>query len=585
MIEPISGTLGVALFNALKDPFKKTYTLVKGKVEENKHNQIIDIGLKNLVANIEKLIQVKTIYKGNQIVDLNSFYIPTQIFKDDSRIEAKEVSNIDTKNIVLEGTVGQGKSILLRYLAYKEANIGKRIPIFFELRRLGNHTIKQALMEIIVSWIPELNENDFNTLLSSESFCIFLDGFDELNQNQIINSINEIELLTNQYPSTQIVISPRPDAGIQKSNNFHVYKLAPYTISEQFQLVRKLVESTEDVEILKNSIRESDNEIKGLLQTPLMVTLYIMKYNFEFEVPKNQVEFYKDLFSLLISRHDKTKAGFIRNFNSGLNESELEECFKAFCFYTANAKKLILTQSEAIDFIKKSSEKINISDNPYRILDDFVKVVCLLLNDGLDFTFIHRSIQEYFYASFIVDKPSSVKEDFFKKLSYSHRDSRYLSNVVRFLANMDTYSYYKYFKYPVFLAFIQEFQITESQNELLSKVYYVVIENDSKVDLEIFFVTDNDININLVDFFSPLSNFIQENSSNIQNVISPNMVSYTLSIGLLDLENVKKLDKNFSSQQLCSLNTHSISLGKIILKEADNMRKYIESKESIDFDF
>lgn len=61
-----------------------------------------------------------------------------------------------------------------------------------------------------------------------------------------------------------------------------------------------------------------------------MITLYIMKYNFEFKAPKNQVEFYRDLFPLLISRHDKTKAGFTRKFSSNLNEAQLQDILFLF---------------------------------------------------------------------------------------------------------------------------------------------------------------------------------------------------------------------------------------------------------------
>ena len=56
------------------------------------------------------------------------------------------------------------------------------------------------------------------------------------------------------------------------------------------------------------------------------------------------------------------------------------------------------------------------------MLEDICKVVCLLLNEGFDYSFIHKSIQEYYYASFIADKPSKVKSDFFKKVKDNYLD-------------------------------------------------------------------------------------------------------------------------------------------------------------------
>ena len=582
MIEPISGTLA---YNALKDTYKKVHSLIKGKYDESKHNEAIENGLKNLTASIEKFIQVKTIYKGNQLVDLNSFYIPTKLLINYSRVKVNQIIDIDNKNVILEGTVGQGKSILMRYLAYKEATIGNRIPIFFELRNLGKDTIKQALIETISSWIPELNETDFDKLLKTGNFCILLDGFDEIPQNDINTVIKDIGLLINQYPSTQIIISSRPDFGIQKSNNFHVYKLAPYTIDEQFQLVKKLVENEEDVEILKKSIRESDNEIKDLLRTPLMITLYIMKYNFEFKAPKNQVEFYRDLFPLLISRHDKTKAGFTRKFSSNLNEAQLQDCFEAFCFYSANAKKLVFTNAEVLEFLKKSLTKVNLSDNPYNVLEDICKVVCLLLNEGFDYSFIHKSIQEYYYASFIADKPSTVKSDFFKKVKDNYLDSHFLINTIKFLSIMDTYSYYKYYKYPIYKEFVEEFEIKENQNNLISKAYFI-IQNKEKKHWDIYFRSDNNFDNPLYSSFRLLSEFIFQAVIRVANLNDLNgpSPSFSYSVGAYDLEGFNKLDTVFTETQLSEVRLKSIEIGKEILAEIDEMNKFIESKEKIVFE-
>lgn len=582
MIEPISGTLA---YNALKDTYKKVHSLIKGKYDESKHNEAIENGLKNLTTSIEKFIQVKTIYKGNQLVDLNSFYIPTKLLINNSRVKVNQIIDIDNKNVILEGTVGQGKSILMRYLAYKEATIGNRIPIFFELRNLGKDKIKQALIETISSWIPELNETDFDELLKTGNFCILLDGFDEIPQNDMNSVIKDIELLINQYPSTQIIISSRPDFGIQKSNNFHVYKLAPYTIDEQFQLVKKLVENEEDVEILKKSIRESDNEIKDLLKTPLMITLYIMKYNFEFKAPKNQVEFYRDLFPLLISRHDKTKAGFTRKFSSNLNEAQLQDCFEAFCFYSANAKKLVFTNAEVLEFLKKSLTKVNLSDNPYNVLEDICKVVCLLLNEGFDYSFIHKSIQEYYYASFIADKPSTVKSDFFKKVKDNYLASQFLINTIKFLSIMDTYSYYKYYKYPIYKEFVEEFEIKENQNNLISKAYFI-IQNKKKKHLDIYFRSDNNFDDHLYDSFRLLSEFIFQAVMRVANLndLSDPSQSFSYSVGAYDLEGFNKLDTVFTEAQLSEVRLKSIEIGKEILAEIDEMNKFIESKEKIVFE-
>lgn len=65
----------------------------------------------------------------------------------------EELIRINGKNgILINGRLGQGKSILLKYLQFLELNTGDTLPIFLELRK-----IKQA-NQIIESACEKLND-------------------------------------------------------------------------------------------------------------------------------------------------------------------------------------------------------------------------------------------------------------------------------------------------------------------------------------------------------------------------------------------------------------------------------------------
>ena len=379
--------------DTLKPALSKITELIKEKIRESD----VDEALLDLNKKIENVIQVKTIDKIDESINLYDFYVPTDIItRDKSRKQINKLADISSESIVLEGTVGQGKSIFMRFLTHKEALERGRIPIFYELRRLSEkQTIENAVKTTFENWLPLFKDKDFPRFAESGNLVIFLDGFDEIPQARVKDIINEIESWCERYPKLQLVISSRPEADVQKSSYFKVFKLASYDIRKQFLQIDKLVKDQEIRNSLKKSIQESSHEIQELLKTPLMVNLYVMKYRSKLEVPKTQSEFYEDLFNLLISKHDKSKIGYRREFNSNLNEVQLQEVFEEFCFMTGNREQVNFGRSEAIAFIDKSIKNLNFNSGPNQVLDDFSKVVCLLQNDGTGYSFIHKSIQEY----------------------------------------------------------------------------------------------------------------------------------------------------------------------------------------------
>jgi len=389
------------LANLLKEPVTKSATWLFGKTSVAIKNRKIENSLQGLSEKITDVAKVKTIYKNDSSIDLHEFYIPTRV--KNVNIQINKIIDIDEKNIVLEGTVGQGKSIFMRYLTYQEARLGKRIPIFLELRKLEtNQSLEDAVSSTIAEWIPIFSKKNFHVLAESGNLVLFLDGFDEVSRDKIKGFLNEIERWHRYYPKMQMIISSRPGDDIQNINAFKVSQLDPYKYPEQKALIDKLVQEEDVRNILKESIEESNSEIKGLLITPLMVTLYVMIYRASSELPKTQSEFYKNIFSILSTRHDKTKPGYKREFNSSLDEVKLQEIFEHFCFISFRKDELIFSYPRVIEIISAYIKNKNIKSEAGDILQDFSKVVCLLPVDGLNYTFVHKSIQEYFCASFII---------------------------------------------------------------------------------------------------------------------------------------------------------------------------------------
>lgn len=567
------------ILTALKEPIKKIANLIFDGISKGVDEREIENSLQNLSEKIHNVIMVKTFYQINQSIDLHDFYVPTRIKNVNNVIN--NIGSIDSNSIVLEGTVGQGKSIFMRYLTYQEATKGEKVPIFYELRRLTEkQTLESAITTAISNWIPLFKEDNFTGVANSKKVVLFLDGFDEVPQENVNRLINEIEGWRERYPEMQIVISTRPEAEIQKSNYFKIYQLAEYTFPEQKKLVKKLISDEEFQENLITSIEDSSLEIKELLKTPLMVTLFVKQYEVSLQIPKNHSEFYENLFANLASLHDNTKAGFNREINSGLDVAKLQEVFEEFCFITGNSEKLVLTRKETVEIIKKCTENQDIDVSSSKILKDFSTVVCLLLKDGLEYTFIHRSIQEYFYSSFILGKSFIAKEAFYSRVISEKSYYMKLHNVIDFLKERDTYSYYKYLELPLIDEYIRVFNVTKESNTILDSLY-IYIEDEKMLHFRL--INNGFINAStysmpeaLNDLFIFIHNNYQDSKKNISFGIFKSLD------GENNIVKVKGFENNFIYNLLES---EVLVVGKKLLQYRKKMNEYIVKSDGIEFLF
>ncbi len=569
----------VLILTALKEPVKKLANWIFDEVSDGIDNRSIEQSFQNLSSKVSNVIMVKTFYHINESINLRTFYVPTRV-KDVSSV-VDDIGKVDSGSVVLEGTVGQGKSIFMRYLTYQEANKGNRVPIFFELRRLiEDQDLEDAISTVISNWIPLFKKDNFKKIAESGQVVLFLDGFDEVPQENVNRLINEIEGWNERYPKMQVVISARPEAEIQKSIPFKVYKLAEYKFHEQKELIRKLVSDEEFQENLIKNIEESSLEIKELLKTPLMVTLFVKQYEVNLKIPKNQSEFYENLFSNIASLHDNTKAGFIRELNSKLDIVKLQEVFEEFCFFTGNSEKLVLGQPETIEIIKKCIENQSINANPNNVLKDFSTVVCLLLKDGSEYSFIHRSIQEYFYSSFITNKSPIAKESFYKKLLEDGDFYIKLRNVVDFLEKSDSYSYNKYFKLPIVNNYIDAFNITENSNTLIDSFY--VYRNSSELKFQI--INKDILKIHMYSIKEPFYNLYSSIHNSVMDEYSH--MSFGISNTVEDLEGEFKKLKYFENTGFSDSAKFEASIvAKTLIEIKNETIESIRKKDGIDFNF
>lgn len=405
-----------------------------------------------LARRIRALEEVKTVWKPDGGVSLLDFYHPPKVELDGKGSLVNRLSELGTDNLIIEGIVGQGKSILLRSLAINEilSNDAKRLPIFLELRTLTSKLgLREAIHRQLEAFDIDVDADSLAYLYRSGKISILLDGFDEIEENLIKETYQEIEFLVQRFPELQLVITSRLGNEIQKSVAFRVVEIAPLTPAEFPAFLEKLKVSTEKSIEIRNAIRVSPSKVSTLITTPLMLTLVVIVYETESEIPETLPEFFEKLFQVVFTRHDRLKAAFSRKHYSGLSERRLQRLFASFCFMVLQlgyTRTLTTDQfSESFEMAASYTEDCKCEMEMFK--QDITKVACLMLEEGIDsITFLHKSILEYYAAAFVQHLTEDNAKLFYSEVADKTHG---WDEVLIFLRAIDSFRYSTYYVLPV----------------------------------------------------------------------------------------------------------------------------------------
>jgi hypothetical protein len=376
--------------------------IVKWKTKGNAEKLRINI---RQIGNISTIASKKT-------STIDDIYFPAKITvaKSTSKLitHAAELFANKCRISLILGTAGQGKSVFLRYLCLRDLDVEGKIPLFIELRRIDKDKNLKSLLQDHIKILGIGEEDTVETLkllLASGKSRLFLDGYDEISREYSLRTKSEINQLLSENKELEVAITSRPGAisqHLKDSFDIAQYEIAPVLSADHSAFFSRIGVEQETKARLLSAIGRGKAEIRNLLSTPLMLTLLVITCGAQQDLPDTLPEFYDSLFNVLSSTHDGSKPGYARQKATNLGNAELERLFCAFSFTSKTLfKKNSLTHRQlekALDHAKKISDSTCTLDG---FKTEITETVCLMINDGLDIAFIHKSIQEYYAARFI----------------------------------------------------------------------------------------------------------------------------------------------------------------------------------------
>ncbi len=313
-----------------------------------------------------------------------------------------------SRNIVIIGSGGTGKSMLMRHLFVSTYHIGNHVPVLVELRKIENaekHALLNLIHSCIESFDVSLNQEQFEYSLRTGKYLFLFDGLDEV--KEILRGETEqlIQDLSKKYPNNCYIISSRKEGvNFNELETYTFVHACPFEKYQAIELVKKLGNNDEKiVEFADLLDKELFEKHQDFASNPLLLTMMYITFADNNMIPEHLTDFYESAYDALYRRHDANKEGlFKRDYKCKmLGEREFKDLFSYFCFQSYFMQEYEFSKEEICQYLNNGIKKLNLNqlvDNSEMFFDDIKDIVCLIVEEGTKYKFAHRSFQTYFAA-------------------------------------------------------------------------------------------------------------------------------------------------------------------------------------------
>ena len=333
--------------------------------------------------------------------------------------------DLHQRSILVEGSPGVGKSVLLKHIAYLWAQ-GELLTNtdFLFLLHLRDPSVQQ--MHFLDTLVHHFYHYDKQASLvtscvaqdGGKSVTILLDGYDELPEHLRQNSFIADLLQRRVLPACSIVVSSRPHASTHLRDNIscQVEILGFSEKDQQHFIEHSLKDQPHKISQLKQYLKHHST-ISNLCFIPFNMTilLFLYKDKEEIPLPTNSTGLYNLFICLTICRHLHVKCQVTLDEEvEDLNKfpqpySNIINQLSTFAFKALGNNQLVFTLAE----IKKECPDIDKAINGFGLLQ--VVEYVGRTSKSLSFNFIHLSIQEFLAAHHVTTLPPSKELSILQK--------------------------------------------------------------------------------------------------------------------------------------------------------------------------
>ena len=365
------------------------------------------------------------------------------------------------RSILIEGSPGVGKSVLLKHIAYLWAQ-GELLTKtdFLFLLHLRDPSVQQ--MHSLDTLVHHFYHYDKQASLvtscvaqdGGKSVTILLDGYDELPEHLRQNSFIANLLQCRVLPACSIVVSSRPHASTHLRDNIscQVEILGFSEKDQQHFIEHSLKHQPHKISELKQYLKHHST-ISNLCFIPFNMTILLFLYKDKEErpLPTNSTGLYNLFICLTICRHLRVKCKVTLDEEvEDLNKfpqpySNIINRLSTFAFKALGNNQLVFTLAE----IKKECPDIDKAINGFGLLQ--VVEYVGRMSKSLSFNFIHLSIQEFLAAHHVTTLPPSKELSILQKNFWNNPVYFNMFDIYVALTNGQRPSFKRFLQQPSFM--------------------------------------------------------------------------------------------------------------------------------------
>lgn len=331
---------------------------------------------------------------------------------------------------IILGQPGAGKSTSLKKICElvikEESNTNYTFPILLRLRDLGDLNSKTPILDHISKLFPlefDLHgKNDSNFKLGVQDVkeetmyafinfirpIIILDGFDELKNSSAKSTVlEELQKLSRKLVESKIVLSCRTGEFNYDLDNSETFEIAPLSIKQIEIFVHKWLDNETEAKDFLEKVQNSpfaDTSIK-----PLSLAHLCAIYQRIGNIPEQPKTVYRKVVGLLIEEWDEQRSIARKSSFDGFQSyNKLEFLYHLAFYLTTTYQASTFSSSQFVEAYRNICDDHNLPiEKAHEVVKELESHTGLFIESGYDkFEFVHKSIQEYLTAEYLVKLPT-----------------------------------------------------------------------------------------------------------------------------------------------------------------------------------